>query len=711
MQVFIKDVKSSNGTFINGSRLSPEGQESDSFELHTDDIVEFGIDIVGEDNKTIIHHKVACRAFLVMTAEEALGLRHDFAALYRGGIAGSTLNHHAVGPGAEGGLRRSNKSGGSGGGGYGSTGTLMSFDHILHKLQAELQKSRDTAGELGSLNTAMHDIGETLGGGLPPMQNPPYQHMVPSLNGDRDGQQVAADQNAAEAARASSEALVKALEEQVRETQRSLNAHMERLNGVEARLEEHDGVKMDVNVMRSQVEESRRELAEALRMRSIAARGLSNGRDNTEEGDFDDGASMASVDTIVQGAASGSRLGNGPMGVDEVESAEVARRLSNHEEDSLDDAETLQRLKNHIGPRAPPDGVPVPFGKEDSVDRKNEELSRRLEAIESQLERALELGKTLAGQHAEATEAVKRLEEKVKTLEGGQVSQPILAREESKHHDLTGAMEAGGAAAIASGSIPGIIEAKWGKWRDAFESEYQRERSSFQAEREEVKRVVKMWDNLNTEVEDVLEGIPAEESISEATLSDTASKEVSPSTPNNASAAKKRRRRRAAAAAAATSNQRPSTGSVGLASSSSHPSTSTIDYNIARINRELRSLLYTDDFNDLVRESHQLSTPEDGSSLTAADREETPTQSDIGINTDEVDITKDKQSRKQTILPSSSSSLQKRRGGGGSSSQGLDGPAAALPVLGFAGVVVFGMTAWVLSGGKGLHLSGSPGGY
>jgi pSer/pThr/pTyr-binding forkhead associated (FHA) protein len=51
-QVFIKDVKSSNGTFINGSRLSPEGQESDTFELHSDDIVEFGIDIVGEDNKT-----------------------------------------------------------------------------------------------------------------------------------------------------------------------------------------------------------------------------------------------------------------------------------------------------------------------------------------------------------------------------------------------------------------------------------------------------------------------------------------------------------------------------------------------------------------------------------------------------------------------------------------------------------------------------------
>lgn len=38
-QVFIKDVKSSNGTFINGERLSQEAAESDIFELHSEDIV------------------------------------------------------------------------------------------------------------------------------------------------------------------------------------------------------------------------------------------------------------------------------------------------------------------------------------------------------------------------------------------------------------------------------------------------------------------------------------------------------------------------------------------------------------------------------------------------------------------------------------------------------------------------------------------------
>lgn len=70
-KVYIKDVKSSNGTFINGERLSPEAVESDVFELHNNDMVEFGIDITSEDTKTVVHHKVAARCYLVMNADDA----------------------------------------------------------------------------------------------------------------------------------------------------------------------------------------------------------------------------------------------------------------------------------------------------------------------------------------------------------------------------------------------------------------------------------------------------------------------------------------------------------------------------------------------------------------------------------------------------------------------------------------------------------------
>ncbi|KAG9287243.1 hypothetical protein G9A89_008873 [Geosiphon pyriformis] len=61
---YIKDLKSSNGTFVNRRRLSPEGAESEPEELHHEDILEFGIDIVGDDNQTVVYQKVAARVVI-----------------------------------------------------------------------------------------------------------------------------------------------------------------------------------------------------------------------------------------------------------------------------------------------------------------------------------------------------------------------------------------------------------------------------------------------------------------------------------------------------------------------------------------------------------------------------------------------------------------------------------------------------------------------
>lgn len=60
-KIWIRDVKSSNGTFVNGSRLSQENRESEPHELQTGDHLELGIDIVSEDQKTVVHHKVAAK--------------------------------------------------------------------------------------------------------------------------------------------------------------------------------------------------------------------------------------------------------------------------------------------------------------------------------------------------------------------------------------------------------------------------------------------------------------------------------------------------------------------------------------------------------------------------------------------------------------------------------------------------------------------------
>ncbi|KAJ5410685.1 uncharacterized protein N7487_005044 [Penicillium crustosum] len=60
-KIWIRDVKSSNGTFVNGHRLSPENRESEPHELRESDTLELGIDIVSEDQSTIVHHKVSSK--------------------------------------------------------------------------------------------------------------------------------------------------------------------------------------------------------------------------------------------------------------------------------------------------------------------------------------------------------------------------------------------------------------------------------------------------------------------------------------------------------------------------------------------------------------------------------------------------------------------------------------------------------------------------
>ncbi|KAI3638660.1 hypothetical protein MIR68_003158 [Amoeboaphelidium protococcarum] len=59
--VMIRDCGSSNGTFVNGERLSQEGKPSDKpRQLKGGDILEFGVDIFGDDGVTVLFHKVSC---------------------------------------------------------------------------------------------------------------------------------------------------------------------------------------------------------------------------------------------------------------------------------------------------------------------------------------------------------------------------------------------------------------------------------------------------------------------------------------------------------------------------------------------------------------------------------------------------------------------------------------------------------------------------
>ncbi|KXN71881.1 SMAD/FHA domain-containing protein [Conidiobolus coronatus NRRL 28638] len=65
-KVWIKDIKSSNGTYVNGTRLSLDGEESEAFELKSGDVLDLGIDILNDDN-TILYRKVCAKVTVMPT--------------------------------------------------------------------------------------------------------------------------------------------------------------------------------------------------------------------------------------------------------------------------------------------------------------------------------------------------------------------------------------------------------------------------------------------------------------------------------------------------------------------------------------------------------------------------------------------------------------------------------------------------------------------
>lgn len=163
---------------------------------------EFGIDIVGEDNKTIVHHKVAARVVCIFTEQDAQmaarAEQHQMQHMQQFAGPSSSMSPTSngpmmnqagpsSGPGANNNGNNSNSSfnfsgqqpprrpqmsqqGISGMGGMGASmrppgKSGLTFDHILNRLQGELQKSRETGAELHTLTGAMNEIHDTLGGG------------------------------------------------------------------------------------------------------------------------------------------------------------------------------------------------------------------------------------------------------------------------------------------------------------------------------------------------------------------------------------------------------------------------------------------------------------------------------------------------------------------------------------------------------------------
>lgn len=727
-KVYIKDVKSSNGTFINGERLSPEAQESDVFELHNEDMVEFGIDIVGDDNKTIIHHKVACRVYLVLTAEDALSLRHDFASLYRGGMHGGPLGSNGVGPGAEGGLRRT-KAG-------------FSFDHVLSKLQSELQRSKDTWNDLGSLTTTMHDIHETLGGSAPPLSSAPYPHLVPPLPGSASAQQQRAkDAKNQAATNESHSATISALQAQLSETQSSLAAHVEKIRSLESILSEHDSIKQEVSSIKLQMEEAKREM-EAAAMPSGSGssingfgtiRGAPSFNRSMHHDDFDDGASVASVETVTQnndqdsfGPGASSGAGHvGPRAPPDMPSHLVSEdaadvgsaRVPEVTEASTNIAKSDSQSRDLASAAALTSHGLAKHNDERDVELRaqNEALSARLEELASQLEQALALSRGLQDQHAQVTDTVKTLEERVHTLEK-EVEQKAAA---------TTSADAASSEETTAALLKGI-EGRWTEFRSDFEESWRKEREGMQTEREELRQVVRAWDEANRRMEDELNGDVSDDLSVQGEEGSGATSSLSAADASSADAA-------------ASNNVAGPSSLLTANGSSSRGKRGNGNRRKRHINSALRSLLYGSsaaglvldaegrDLDDDERWSHTSRSRLSGRNLdddalstsqsvrSIADSTSTRPSTSTEMTTPEIgpDASKGDSALDSTISKHDSHynrSRQNREGGENGSNRNAQ--AVAPQTIAAAGVVFIGVTAWILAGKDlarlNMALSGKP---
>ncbi|KZV80912.1 hypothetical protein EXIGLDRAFT_686667 [Exidia glandulosa HHB12029] len=399
-KVWIKDVKSSNGTYINTQRLAPEGVESEPFELHTGDILELGTDIASDDNTKIVHHKVAARVTCILTADDAAVHRqqHD-----------PQASQYAFGQGAPPAARRPmNGMGMSMGGLGGSTrapGT-RSFDHIMSKIQQELLKSRETAQDLQGLTGAMNDIQDTLGGTLPVV--PSQQPRLPSTNGP-----------ALPLPSAPPPADLVALQSQLSETQSWIAGQVDKFKSLalDNVANELTALRRDVDVLRELMQAQRAaqdEVARSAGAVSPVARVLAREEAEASADDDDDARSVATEipdrehDFVEDESKWADNVRPG-----------TPEPVENGDKDASWDLDTSPQHSSssqlttgeHDGPQ------PLSPGKPGRARLQPKREKERDEETARQLESVMSLARELERQHAEANETIRALQDKVLELE------------------------------------------------------------------------------------------------------------------------------------------------------------------------------------------------------------------------------------------------------------------------------------------------------
>ncbi|KAF9074708.1 hypothetical protein BDP27DRAFT_1316695 [Rhodocollybia butyracea] len=562
-KIFIKDVKSSNGTFINGDRLSPEGLESEPYELKSDDIVEFGIDIVGEDNKTIVHHKVAARVVCIFSEQDAQvaarAEQHQIQHMQQFNGPSSTLSPASAGSmmnqsGPSSGPVTTNSSsfnfsgqqpprrpqisqqGISGMGGMGGSmrppgKSGLTFDHILNRLQGELQKSRETGAELHTLTGAMNEIHDTLGGGNLPSA-PSFPHILPPVRPPQAPSPPPAEhQNDTippfQQPSLSSPSLLVDLQSQLKDTQASLSQHIDKIRALEDALKEQEVIRHDVRLLRDMMDAAQRRQGPSVNLKAHRQSTLEpRGEPEALDDEFEDDS--RSVGTAVPHELERVDEEDEESAMDEpvrdrvdeleLEMAAPEEEVKSSPNGAVHDGEfedvEVDEDRQQLGrPRTPepsnlgmgrpkPMTSPTTFTPQPLPNAIVDELTTRLNTLQAQLDSALALSSNLQAQHSTAQSTISALENKVEALEN--LVTATLTAQQRPLAPQTAASELSEQALsqhVERESLTSMVM----EWKKSVEGQWSNVQEEWNQERARLSRAREEWETKVRQVDDGLE--------------------------------------------------------------------------------------------------------------------------------------------------------------------------------------------------------------
>lgn len=283
------------------------------------------------------------------------------------------------------------------------------------------------------------------------------------------------------------------------ETQSSLSGHLDKIRYLETQLKEHESLKAEVQLMREQMEESKREMDMVLagyRGRQLGRRGELEGDD--DEDDEDDARSVA---TLMDDEDSENR-------VRERRRAHRAKKTEKGEHERpptpepIQEGEINEEDQNKAAiDQASKDLEAIPAhvngsltSREKEMLEQNNQLVSQINTLSTEISEALSLSQALQSQHAEAMSAIKLLTDRISSLESGMSNK--ISEEVSK------------------------AEEKWESWRIKFEESWKQEREGWEKERERLKSVVREWEEASRRAYEEEEERQENERLSEAEYED-----------------------------------------------------------------------------------------------------------------------------------------------------------------------------------------------